>query len=353
MPAAHFPRAEIKTPPVFESEAQFIAQRLSYLAHQLPVAVDNQQENMTAIQIKLSNQNAPVKEEGQTLAEGFRDEFTLPFDKARWQGKLDGVTNIGNKGTKQEAATDAGAKFIKPEMVRIAAGSYLMGCGEGDRCSDDELPAHRVSIKAFELGKYEVTFEEYDLFAEATGRPTPGDEGWGRGKRPVINVSWEDAQAYAAWLSERTGQQYRLPTEAEWEYAARAGTTTLFSTGECIHTDQANYDGNYDFNDCGANTGVYRQTTVPVNQLLPNPWGLHHVHGNVWEWTQDCWHDSYNGAPVDGTAWLEGESGDCDRRVVRGGGWYSEPDFVRSAIRDRLNTDEAFNILGFRLARTL
>jgi formylglycine-generating enzyme required for sulfatase activity len=134
----------------------------------------------------------------------------------------------------------------------------------------------------------------------------------------VINVSWDDARAYADWLSDQTGQRYRLPTEAEWEYAARAGTTTPFWTGDCIHTDQANYDGNYDYNGCGAKTGVHRGQTVPAGSLPANAFGLHEIAGNVWEWVEDCWHSSYAGAPTDGSAWVEADGGECSR-VVRGG----------------------------------
>ena len=142
--------------------------------------------------------------------------------------------------------------------------------------------------------------------------------------------------AYAAWLSKQTGERYRLPSEAEWEYAARAGTTMPFSTGNCIHTDQANYDGNYDYNGCGAKTGVYLEKTVPVGSLPANPWGLHEVHGNVREWVQDNWHASYDGAPVDGSAW---ESGRAGRRAVRGGSWGSRPRYLRSAYRDSMASD--------------
>jgi len=199
----------------------------------------------------------------------------------------------------------------------------------------------------------EVTFADYDRFARATGRRLPDDAGWGRGKHPVIDVSWNDARAYAEWLSRETGAVYRLPTEAEWEYAARAGTRTPFWTGDCIHTDEANYNGNYDYNGCGAKTGIYRQQTVAAGSLPANNWGLHEMPGNLWEWTADCWHSSYDNALVDGGPWGEENGGDCSRRVVCGGGWNDRPRDLRSANRGRDTSDEASVGLGFRFARAL
>jgi len=241
-----------------------------------------------------------------------------------------------------------------PEMVPLPGGSFLMGSANGElKRENDESPLRWVTIRPFAIGRTEVTFAQYDRFAKATGREKPDDEGWGRGDRPVINVSWHDAQVYAQWLSEQTGQRYRLPTEAEWEYAARAGTQTPFWTGGCIHTDQANYDGNYGYNGCGAKTGVHRRRTVPAGSLPANPFSLHDVAGNVYEWTEDCWHDSYAGAPDDDSAWLEAGGGNCARRVVRGGGWDSAPRRLRSANRSEYTTDKSYSYVGIRLARTL
>lgn len=238
-----------------------------------------------------------------------------------------------------------------PEMVQIPAGSFMMGSSKSEADRDnDEGPQHKVQIHAFALGKTEVTFDDYDRFANATGRQRPDDKGWGRGGRPVIHISWEDAVAYTEWLSGETGKRYRLPTEAEWEYAARAGTTTPFSTGECITTDQANYSGNYDYAGCGAKTGVYRKATVEAGSLPPNPWGLHEVHGNVLEWVQDCYVDSYEGAPTDGTP--REVDGTCERRVLRGGSWGNLPQDVRSANRIRDAPGSRGGNVGFRLART-
>jgi len=190
-----------------------------------------------------------------------------------------------------------------------------------------------------------VTFEEYDRFCLATRRSPVADAGWGRGRRPVINVSWQDAQAYCAWLAGQTGKPYHLPTEAEWEYACRAGTETPFHWGDTISPKQANYDGNYPYN--GGAKGEYRQKTLPVGQLEPNAFGLYDMHGNVWEWCEDSWHDNYQSAPTDGSAWVDGNSAN---RVLRGGSWSSHGRSVRSAYRNRNGPDYRNYYFGFRLA---
>ncbi len=227
-----------------------------------------------------------------------------------------------------------------PELVAIPAGNFLMGSPDSeDGRSDDEGPQRRVSIaRSFAAGRYEVTFDEWDARVRESGcSHNPGDAGWGRGRRPVINVSWSDAKQFAEWLSRKTGKRYRLLTEAEWEYAARAGTATAFSTGAAIATSQANFDNS-------------RKQTVPAGSYGPNAFGLYDVHGNVWEWTEDCWNASYAGAPSDGSARL---SGDCSLRVSRGGSWLIGPRGVCSAFRYWVTTDLRVNDSGFRLARTL
>ena len=236
-----------------------------------------------------------------------------------------------------------------PAMVALPGGTFQMGSPENEpERFDTEGPRHEVRVQPFAIGQTEVTFAEYDRFAQATGRERPDDRGWGRGERPVINVSWQDASAYAAWLAGQTGQPYRLPSEAEWEYAARAGTETPFWTGACIHTDQANYDGNYDYNGCGAKTGVYREKTVTAGSLPPNPWGLSEVAGNVWEWVQDPWHDNYQGAPDDGSAWEDAEG---RGRVLRGGSWLYLAGYCRSASRLGYGPAYRLDRIGLRLSR--
>ena len=228
-----------------------------------------------------------------------------------------------------------------PEMVPVPAGSFVMGSNE----SSDEKSRLRVTIAiSFMAGKYEVTFSEWDacVAAGGCGGYRPGDHGWGRGRRPVINVSWDDAKAYVRWLSAKTEKRYRLLSEAEWEYAARAGTTSRFSWGDDIGRNRANCEG------CGSHWDNKR--TAPVGSFLANSFALHEVHGNVWEWVADCWNENYRGALADGSARM---SGDCSYRVLRGGSWINASHDLRSANRIRSRTGDRDNFLGFRVARTL
>ena len=232
-----------------------------------------------------------------------------------------------------------------PEMVVVSAGSFRMGCVSGQDCSDNEKPVHRVTIAApFAVGKYDVTFAEWGACVADGGCDgyRPDDIGWGRGNRPVINVSWNQVQTYVMWLNEKTGKTYRLLSEAEWEYVARAGSETRYSWGNEIGRNRANCRA------CGSRWDD--EQTAPVGSFAANGFGLHDVHGNVTEWVQDCWNDNYVGAPADGSAW---EQGDCNRRVVRGGAWVGEPRFLRSARRHRVTTGYRSSGIGFRVARSL
>lgn len=230
---------------------------------------------------------------------------------------------------------------VCPEMVEIPGGTFQMGDLNGGG-SSYELPVHEVTVPSFAMGKYEVTFDEYDAFANDTGSALPSDGDWGRGSRPVINVSWDDAKAYAVWLSSRTGLSFRLPSEAEWEYAARAGSTTVYPRGDSIGTGNANCYGSY----CGDSFA----NTAPVGSFPANVFGLYDMHGNVWEWVEDCWNDDYQGAPIDGSAWT---SGNCGSRVLRGGSWYGKPWYLRSAYRLRYSPVSRRIYFGFRLAQDL
>jgi formylglycine-generating enzyme required for sulfatase activity len=220
------------------------------------------------------------------------------------------------------------AKNGRPRMewVAIPAGTFTMGSPsyETDRVSDAG-PQHPVSLSGFKMSKYEVTFAQYDAFCDATGRQKPSDEGWGRGNRPVINVDWNDATAFAQWMG------CRLPTEAEWEYACRAGTTTPFNTGSSLNSSQANFNSNVG-------------QTKPVGSYAPNAWGLHDMHGNVWEWCSD-WYGDYSSSPQTNP---KGPSSGSNR-VLRGGSWYNHGGNCRSAYRYANGPSTRNHGIGFRL----
>jgi formylglycine-generating enzyme required for sulfatase activity len=228
---------------------------------------------------------------------------------------------------------------VCPEMVVLPAGEFIMGSRESDanRQPDEGRPQQKVTIAwPFAVGKFEVTFGEWDTCVEDGGCTCrPSDQGWGRGRRPVINVSWHDAKGYVVWLSRRTGRTYRLLSEAEWEYAVRAGTTTRYSSGDTISKTQAQFSA---------------KKTVEVGLFPANRFGLHDLHGNVWEWVEDPWHPNYHGAPVDGSV---SQGGDPSHGVLRGGCWVDFPDYLASAIRWGLRQDGRGNCTGFRVARTL
>ena len=240
-----------------------------------------------------------------------------------------------------------------PAMVVLPTGSFRMGSpsGETDRDSD-EGPVRMVNIsQRIAMGRYEVTFADYDRFVAATSGRRPNDRGWGRGSRPVINVNWNEAKAYATWLSAQTGKRYRLPSESEWEYAARSGTSTRYSWGDGITHEHANY-GKDECCDGWASGRDKWVNTAPVGSFEPNPFGLYDMHGNVWEWVEDCYHNNYEGAPTDGSAWTSGCGSDV-RAVVRGGSWYNYPQYLRSANRDWLTPSSRYFNFGFRLVQDI
>ncbi len=222
------------------------------------------------------------------------------------------------------------------EWVDIPGGSFMMGSPETEvgRSADEVL--HQVTLSGFKMSKYAITFDQYDQFCEATGRQKPFDEGWGRVNRPVINVSWYDATAFGEWMG------CRLPTEAEWEYACRAGTTTPFNTGNNLTTAEANYNGNYPYsNNFG---GEYRGKTMPVGSFGANAWGLYEMHGNVWEWCNDWFGDYSTMAQTN----PKGPASGSDR-VRRGGSGLSSAISCRSAFRDYFDPAPRFDYVGFRL----
>src|SRR5215471_4145457 len=234
-----------------------------------------------------------------------------------------------------------------PEMIAVPTGEFMMGSPVNEKGRfDNEGPQHSIIIaRRLAVSKFDVTFADWIACASVGVCPREGganDNGWGRGDRPVINVNWDDAQAYVAWLSKMAGKEYRLLSEAEWEYAARAGTTTAFYWGDDLDKANAN---------CHRCENKWsKEKTSPVGSFNPNPFGLFDMAGNVWQWVQDCWNADYIGAPTDGSAW---KTGDCEKRVVRGGSWYYYPADPRSAYRYGDKMDDRNYNTGFRVARTL
>jgi formylglycine-generating enzyme required for sulfatase activity len=280
-----------------------------------------------------------------------REEFALGEAK-RWKEReqiarvAGAITSLSRES---EGTLGPGESFREcekcPEMVVVPAGSFTMGSSASEKARfDNEGPQHQVTLaRPFAIGKFAVTFAEWDACVAGGGCKgyTPSDIGLGN-ERPFTEVSWDDAKAYVAWLSRATGKNYRLLSEAEREYAARGGTITAYWWGDEIGRGNANCNG------CGSQWD--NKQTAPVGSFPPNAFGLYDMSGNAWEWTEDCWHDSYVGAPADGSAWT---TGDCSLRVLRGGSWYSYPQYLRSASRNRdLPGDRIINV-GFRVARTL
>lgn len=239
-------------------------------------------------------------------------------------------------GTERDRLSDGSGG---PLMLVLAGGDFIMG-RQMALLNDDEGPAHGVRLGPFAIGATEVTFEEYDRFARATGRRFPGDFGWGRGTRPVVDVSWSDARAYARWLSGRSGRAYRLPSESEWEYAAAAGRRSFFWWGHTAGQGRAVCF------DCGTIWDNY--SSAPVGTFAPNPLGLYDTAGNVMEWVEDCYHPSYAGAPTNGRAWDEAG---CRFRVARGGAFNKPARSMHATARHRFVPETRINALGFRLAR--
>jgi len=270
-----------------------------------------------------------------------------------------------------------------PEMVVIPTGHFTMGSPSSEaQRRDTEGPWYEVHVAKFAMSNRMITVDEFRRFVDSTGHRTdaeratgqetgcqtlearthlPGDA-WmrreGRSWRnpgmaqdddhPVLCISWNDAQQYVRWMSTLTGENYRLPTESEWEYAARAGSATRFNTGRCIETTDANFRGKNPARGCSS--GQFRKITTSVQSFSPNAWGLHDMHGNAFEWTQDCWNEKYIGAPANGSAWMKG---DCSRAVLRGGSWYSNGEFLRSAARTSSLRDFPSSQIGFRIAKDL
>ena len=310
-----------------------------YVDYAEQVALEKQRQAQAVEEARLAAEQAEKQRREQaTLEKQRREQATL--EKQR-QEELARQAERDRRREERQPGRRFKDCAACPEMVVVPTGSFMMGSPSSEKGRDsDEGPQHRVRIaQPFAVGVYEVTFAEWDACVSAGGCNGygPADRGWGRGQRPVISVSWNDAQAYVKWLSNKTGNRYRLLSEAEWEYVARAGTETPFHFGMTISTDQANYNRNH------------RARTVEAGSFPSNGYGLHDVHGNVDEWVQDCWNDSYWGAPTDGSAWT---SRDCSGRVLRGGSWDSKHRNLHLADRDWGPTSYRSIRTGFRVART-
>jgi formylglycine-generating enzyme required for sulfatase activity len=283
-----------------------------------------------------ADEQAKIDEEAARVALAEKNEQAAQIDADR-----DPALSVkpGSGQSFRDRLADGQPCPMCPEMVVVPAGTFTMGSPPGELGRDPgEVQVPVTIARPFAVGKYAVTFDQWDACAaDIVCMPQPPLVGR-YGSRPVINVNWDDAKVYAGWLSRKTGKTYRLLSEAEREYVTRAGTTTPFWWGSSISLNQANYNRN-------------RKQTVPVDSFEANPWGLFNVHGNVWEWTEDCWNDSNQGNPGDGSA--RTTTGECSRRVIRGGSWLYNPQKLRAAYRSRHPTDKRDNNLGFRLARTL
>ncbi len=259
---------------------------------------------------------------------------TFSFQTAKLESALFGgslkISRIS--GSAEYVTEDIGG--VKLEMVYVPAGSFMMGSNE----ADDEKPIHRVNLSAFYMGKYAITQEQYQAVMGTNPARFKGSN------RPVEKVSWDDGMEFCQKLSQRTGNKYSLPSESQWEYACRAETTTPFCYGETISTDLANYDGNRTYGK--GLKGKYREQTTSVGDFPPNAFGLYDMHGNVWEWCLDTWHENYNGAPTDGSAWIENDN---HSHLLRGGSWDNDPVNCRSSCRNGLARVIRYNYCGFRV----
>ncbi len=276
-------------------------------------------------------------EYGQTLAIPVVHLSTVVFDADQYNDRPDFYNaRLKSATVLRDRMVDG---FFAPEIVVLEGGNYLRGDAQGD---DDEKPPTPVMVAPFGIGITEVTFEQYDRFCEDTRRERPDDSDWGRGQRPAINVSWQDAVAYTEWLSRKTRQAYRLPTDAEWEYAMRAGNASRFWWGDEPGIARANCEG------CGSLWDGDK--TAPVGSFAPNPFGLYDTAGNVFEWVADCYNNSYADAPADGSAF---DKPGCGKRVIRGGAWSFPSQEIRSANRWRDFPTRHSDDTGFRIVREL
>jgi formylglycine-generating enzyme required for sulfatase activity len=281
---------------------------------------------------------------------GYAGWSNRPFVRSALTGLLDRIRNMALSPVAERALKPLDT-FSEcqdcPEMIVVPPGEFMMGSPAAEKDRDPhEDPYHHVKIaNAFAVSKYEITFAQWETCVALAGCTyEPMDLNFGRGSHPVINIGWDDARQYTNWLAKRTGRPYRLLSEAEWEYAARAGSQTSYPWGDAIETGRANCGG------CG--TSFDNKSTAPVGSFAPNAFGLYDMIGNVWEWVEDCWHDGYEGAPVDGSAWITDCSDDA-LRVLRGGSWDDKAADVRSAARFGPGVSARTRVNGIRIGRSL
>ena len=329
-------------------------------------------------QVRILDIGLPYRAGMELAAGSYRVEASAPGYKTATESVLHGSVPTVQRVILRKVGSDVGDRFHDcaecPEMVVLPAGTFRMGSPPYERGRHEaEGPVHEVTIAApFAIGRYEVTVAEFGRFVDETGHSErnscwthAGTVDWRRpgfgqrSRHPVVCVSWNDAQSYAAWLSRETGEDYRLPSESEWEYAARAGIALArywgeAESGQCRHANGADatvkerYPDMWRWPVVSCRDGHVH--TAPVGSYAPNPWGLHDMLGNAWELTNDCWNNNYNGAPVDGSAW---QSGYCDVRVKRGGSWNVAPRHLRAADRNGYEAIERSYYVGFRIAKTI
>ncbi|MES3022145.1 MAG: SUMF1/EgtB/PvdO family nonheme iron enzyme [Pseudomonadota bacterium] len=331
---------------------------IAYATRADDVAADGKGNNGVFTRALLAHMSVP----GQAIEQMFKKVIRSVKEEtggkqAPWQeGSLEGEFYFVPAGAAAQVAVTppaaVGGRIFKdcdacPEMVVVPAGSFVMGSPAAERDRDaDESPQHRVSIaNELAVGRYAITFEQWDacVAGGGCGGYRPSDEGWGRQRRPVINVSWDDAQLYLKWLGKKTGKAYRLLSEAEWEYAARAGTTTARYWGPDVGV------GNMNCTYCDSRLAE-KDRTAPVGSFAPNRFGLYDMLGNVAQWTEDCANKNYDGAPANGAVW---RGGDCGSRIERGGSWGALAHIVRIANRSSSETGRRYHVIGFRVARAL
>jgi formylglycine-generating enzyme required for sulfatase activity len=336
----------VVTDPAALAEMRSTLQQLGYLGD----ASRGQGEDLLADAIKRFQAKAGLAADGKITPTLLAVLRATKVAGIAIPGKTGLVPPIAPSATEHEAGSTFKDCENCPGMVSVPAGRFVMGSGKSEKGRQkSEEPQHEVAVTApLAIGKYEVTFDDWEACALEGGCANyqPQDGGWGKGRRPVIYVSYDDAKAYVEWLRQKTGKPYRLLSEAEWEFAARGGTSTPYAGGETLAPTQANYDAS---SAAGRGQPEYKGTTIEVGTFPPNPYGLYDMEGNVFEWVEDCWNPTHAGASADASP----RGGDCARRVAKGGAWYYEADFARAAARMSFPKGSRLNVIGFRVARPL